>query len=950
MSDGNALDLSTTSGDSSDAPNFQDLENLNIYLCSTCFSLLDVDKDYFHKVIHETQHQKIIHQFVTEATYKSLIISKTLTKEQKTISLHLEMVPGDLRAHSIAFIKRSTFIHTDKTFDLPKSYSALLQVINIGYSGHDFSPYELTHNYVQNCFVPLFGTVKTVEEISKKTSSDKQNFQNLLKKLSEVSLALIRCQQNLEVPEIKLNFDPEIKAKAKTAREQNRLPVIEDFGNLLEDSSFINNIAQTVQKWIDDVTTVTKVNYDLNSGTTLQEMNYWSSLERSLNLIEQQMKLPEVDISFQILRAKKKFNVVYAFENDLQLSKISKSYDKVAEFMREFPINDLLSATTTNDLIAALQNIFNHMRKISTIEGYDTIRCFQLIETVARDLKVQMLKILSETQIMICSFEELNNIIESANNVFTKFNEQYNILKTYLKNSRSEAKRGVQCSFDFLPLQDRLMAVFQFRKEHEQLREVIENILGSSDVKRADLSFLSTKDIEKAYAIFLSLDVLDISTEGEANWQAAKKAYDLKIDRVESHITAKLRDKLGSASNAKEMFRIFAKFNALFFRPHIKGAIQEYQSQLLKTVQKDIQALREKFLSYYPTTDAALISKVRDIPGYSGKIIWTRQISRKLKQYMERVETILGKNWFEHPEGKALKDIGDNFEKHLNVISIAETHIKEMQSLSSDLHYQDKIFAVVTKKRSDKLELIVNFDEKIISLFKEVRNFKWLNLKVPFTLQFKSNEVQLIYPNALSLQDSLRTFNMISSKIDDRLSKLVASHRREVLTTITTGASITWSFKHHLPKYVKLLADKVNALEDVVNNLNEKIEQIYSIMTTLNTCPLDSASLNEKLKTIQGIVDDFSLLDVSNLHLWVPELDVKIEAILSKRLTEHINIWIKNFETFKKDGSDFIRSPSIHEIKIQDQVIYIDPPIEHARYYWLQEFHKQVNNRLPSLY
>jgi dynein heavy chain 1 len=42
---------------------------------------------------------------------------------------------------------------------------------------------------------------------------------------------------------------------------------------------------------------------------------------------------------------------------------------------------------------------------------------------------------------------------------------------------------------------------------------------------------------------------------------------------VESTITAKLRDSLGSATNAKDMFRIFGKFNKLFLRPRIKGAI-----------------------------------------------------------------------------------------------------------------------------------------------------------------------------------------------------------------------------------------------------------------------------------------------------------------------------------------------------------------------------------------
>lgn len=82
--------------------------------------------------------------------------------------------------------------------------------------------------------------------------------------------------------------------------------------------------------------------------------------------------------------------------------------------------------------------------------------------------------------------------------------------------------------------------------------------------------------------------------------------YDERIDRVETRITARLRDQLGTAKNANEMFRIFSRFNALFVRPHIRGAIREYQTQLIQRVKDDIEALHDKFkVSYlffsYPT-------------------------------------------------------------------------------------------------------------------------------------------------------------------------------------------------------------------------------------------------------------------------------------------------------------------------------------------------------------
>ncbi len=51
------------------------------------------------------------------------------------------------------------------------------------------------------------------------------------------------------------------------------------------------------------------------------------------------------------------------------------------------------------------------------------------------------------------------------------------------------------------------------------------------------------------------------------------------------------------------MFRVFSKFNALFFRPRIKGAIQEYQTQLIERVKEDIRALHDMFKTQYPNSE-----------------------------------------------------------------------------------------------------------------------------------------------------------------------------------------------------------------------------------------------------------------------------------------------------------------------------------------------------------
>ena len=60
-------------------------------------------------------------------------------------------------------------------------------------------------------------------------------------------------------------------------------------------------------------------------------------------------------------------------------------------------------------------------------------------------------------------------------------------------------------------------------------------------------------------------------TEGTEIWVTAENAYNERVARVENQIIARLRDRLGRARNANEMFRVFSKFNALFVRPKVRG-------------------------------------------------------------------------------------------------------------------------------------------------------------------------------------------------------------------------------------------------------------------------------------------------------------------------------------------------------------------------------------------
>ena len=123
------------------------------------------------------------------------------------------------------------------------------------------------------------------------------------------------------------------------------------------------------------------------------------------------------------------------------------------------------------------------------------------------------------------------------------------------------------------PLKERLENIMAFRFNHHKLQQVISKTLSKENTGDSKFEEQALNDINEAYYLFNNINVMDVTKEGQEKWEATKRTYDLKIDKVESQITASLRERLANAGNANEMFKVFSIFNALFTRPRIRGAI-----------------------------------------------------------------------------------------------------------------------------------------------------------------------------------------------------------------------------------------------------------------------------------------------------------------------------------------------------------------------------------------
>ena len=136
---------------------------------------------------------------------------------------------------------------------------------------------------------------------------------------------------------------------------------------------------------------------------------------------------------------------------------------------------------------------------------------------------------------------------------------------------------------------------------------------------------------------------------------------------------------------------------------------------------------------------------------------------------------------------------------------------------------------------------------------------------MPLGIQLRAQDVQHLYPIAMSLQESLRTFEYTENRVAPKFEKLVAECRKQAQEKMMRGLQIQWKSDTNVEKYANELRKFVTEFEEAVNDVIARITEIDNHLEQLQTCELDQEILSAQLEKIQRIIDDFDISSYSNL-------------------------------------------------------------------------------------
>ena len=915
------------------------------YICNLSSVVIDADSEKVSNLLSTEQNKTILKLFISEASNKIICLTKNEEEAKDPSKEYIFEVEPTFKEYSnstIIFLKRVPYIDCSK----PKTLKKDLQMFNFS-GGNDISMFSYMQNCIQSAFSPLFSSFQNSLGVDSKNNKT-QNLKEVNTKMNELAILLSKAQNTSDLPEIKLETDPLVKEKVEEFYKKNgKYPNADDIKDFFDEIAF-NRLGDIINKWKNDIIEYTKLENDLEKGDSLDEINFWKKSEVIFRNIKAQLELPEIKITLDLAKNARKIFAINGFEEEL---KLKDHYNKVSFYnmnLKEINILGLLKTTNLAEIPPLLKSIFDNIKRNLRTGWYPIPRLFKFLEKIKQDLNKHIIHLLGN-KLMTMDYIDFEKIYIEIDNIFSEgWKKEMDSVKRELSSAEKilKGKYPMEASLFSNPLQSRIEELKKIREEHKNFVELSQSLItqeGEDHDEETDKQNKQlAKEIENAYLEFSKVDVLDLSGKGEKKWIEAKEEYRRKTEAIENKISNKLKDQLEKAQTSAEQYKIFKRFQQLSQKQRIHLGIQEYQTSLVNEIRSNLTELLNTLLEGYPANTASQMSKIKGIPDVSGKIIWLKQFERKAKMYQKKAAIILGDNWENINDGKEIKNIIDNILKNSGNTSrlVDEFSRETLNTENSDIS-NEKLMDI--SKKQNKYELKVNFDEKLIDLFKEVRLLTAKGLNVNGIVINRSVENKGNYPYAIALQESFRAFQNSCHKIknDPRIEKLVAKQKKDILALINEKYTFNWQNRPKIHEFTSSICDKVAVFEETVADLIVKLEQIDTYLSQIENSELNKTILGEKIKNIQEILNGIN--ECSNMSLWIKEIDTKLQNLLIKKLEDSTQLWLKEFLAPKPlHDAIMLTDCSFHKVKLTDQMIYLEPSVNDAREFWYNQYHNSI--------
>ena len=363
-------------------------------------------------------------------------------------------------------------------------------------------------------------------------------------------------------------------------------------------------------------------------------------------------------------------------------------------------------------------------------------------------------------------------------------------------------------------------------------------------------------------------------------------------------------DRIQNTQRALQMIKRFEKLEL----PNL--GIQDKYVRILSHYGKDIETVSKIYQKSRQQPPIA-----RDLPPIAGKILWVRQLYRRISYPMSVFEA--NKTILQLPEAKKIIKNYNQFSAVLVEYEVLfhRTWLRQIELIISGIH------ASLIVKQPETNEYYVNFDPEIMTLIRETECMKLLNLNIPQEAENLVIRQEVFKQHYDRLKFLLDQNSRIRALIPTSFEQLIAPRLRKLDQILAPGCiSITW-VSPNIDEFCDTVQQTLENIELILKRANDlvsyRIEVILNDMSNTVLCELS----DQEPISIEGFVQKTeelceigaNLLQIKSqnieeateelIELLYPEYKSKLEQILELDDNEENDETIKNSHSGRLDGS-----------------------------------------------
>jgi dynein heavy chain 1 len=187
---------------------------------------------------------------------------------------------------------------------------------------------------------------------------------------------------------------------------------------------------------------------------------------------------------------------------------------KYNQLMKDFPLNELLSATDLDKVQESLVLIFGHINRKLRLSPYPIRRALPLVEAISRDFNDQLLRILTSHRLPYTPYDNFERLFSQTDNIFRTWDDQmkeFTNVAREVTRKRNERFIPIKVASAHAKLQERTRYLREWRKQHEQLAVMTGPTKGLGGVGMDMGGMDMEEEVKEAYEVVKRIDVLDVS-------------------------------------------------------------------------------------------------------------------------------------------------------------------------------------------------------------------------------------------------------------------------------------------------------------------------------------------------------------------------------------------------------------------------------------------------------